>query len=230
MGILGNMDRLSGASIIAIAMASTTLGCGEVEVPAGTSDAATGTPDAATGTPDAEPPCPLGAICGPDQNIAFVTSMPVFPGSLGGLSGGDDLCNSRADAAGLPGTYIAWLSDSTTDAATRIIEANASGWVRPDGRPFALSRARLLTGQLLYPLSLDENGNEALVNVVSGTSMEGTRTTDTCGDWTSETEQGESGRSDFVSRAWTSFGAFPCTSPAHIYCLGVDFDSPLTLP
>jgi hypothetical protein len=43
----------------------------------------------------------------------FVTSE-IFTANLGGISGADDKCNDAAAAAGLPGTYKAWISDSST--------------------------------------------------------------------------------------------------------------------
>ncbi len=209
-----------------------TFACSEIDV-SGSDDAAAidaSGIDASGIAPDAGE-CKLGAICGPQQNIAFVTSSVVQPGQLGGLSGGDEKCNSLADAAGLPGTYIAWLSDSTVNAAERISSTSASGWVRTDGRPFALSRAGLLSENLLYPLSLDENGNDINVVVVTGTSAIGeVESSGTCADWTSDNGIVANGKSDSVSRAWTSLRSDSCADSAHLYCFGVDYDTPLTLP
>jgi hypothetical protein len=66
-------------------------------------------------------------------NIAFGTYHGT-PSSVGGLDGGDALCNAEAADAGLPGTYVAYLSTSAVDAIDRI--GGSRGWVRPDGRPF----------------------------------------------------------------------------------------------
>src|SRR5215470_12239 len=43
-------------------------------------------------------------------NFVFVTSLTKAPQDLGGLDAADRLCNQRAAAGGLPGTYVAWLS------------------------------------------------------------------------------------------------------------------------
>lgn len=113
--------------------------------------------DAAIDADDADSGCVPGVPCGPTNiNRAFVTSTTHVLGALGGLAGADAICNQRAAAAGLDGTYVAWLSSSTASAASRL--ANASGWVRTDGKPFAKSRGDLLAGRLLYPLELDETG------------------------------------------------------------------------
>lgn len=82
-------------------------------------------------------------------NYAFLSSTK-HTGDLGGLTGADTLCNDLATAAGLPGTYVAWLSDSNTDAKDRL--GDASGWLRIDNRPFARSVDELLMDGPLYPL------------------------------------------------------------------------------
>ena len=51
----------------------------------------------------------------------FVTSSNPKGGNLGGLAGGDAVCQSLAQAAGAGGkTWHAYLSSSTVDAKTRI--------------------------------------------------------------------------------------------------------------
>src|SRR6476620_4605705 len=58
----------------------------------------------------------------PAANMGFfVTSSNPKGGNLGGLAGGDALCQSLAQAAGAGGkTWHAYLSTSTVDAKTRI--------------------------------------------------------------------------------------------------------------
>ncbi len=50
---------------------------------------------------------------------AFITSTK-YDGNLGGLTGADAKCQARAVAAGLTGTWKAWLSDGSTSAASRL--------------------------------------------------------------------------------------------------------------
>lgn len=52
-------------------------------------------------------------------HLVFVTSS-VHPCALGGVAGGDSICQARASAAGLPGTYKAWLADASGSPATRM--------------------------------------------------------------------------------------------------------------
>ena len=62
--------------------------------------------------------CDRDGACG--ACLAFVTST-LQQGNLGGLSGADALCTTRAQAANppLPGIYMAWLSDDTGSPSSR---------------------------------------------------------------------------------------------------------------
>src|SRR4051794_13048994 len=49
----------------------------------------------------------------------FVTST-TYSGFLGGLSAADQLCQARANAGTLGGTWVAWMSDGQVDALSKI--------------------------------------------------------------------------------------------------------------
>jgi hypothetical protein len=65
--------------------------------------------------------CAPAELCGPHKKV-FVSSA-VYTGDMGGLAGADEKCNSLAAAAGLTGTYKAWLSDATESPSTRFAKA-----------------------------------------------------------------------------------------------------------
>jgi hypothetical protein len=91
------------------------LGCGSVKSPA--SIDAAGAVD--SGTIDAaaiDAPAP-DADLGP--HLVFVTST-VHDCAFGGLTAADAFCQGRAQAAGLPGSYKAWLADANGSPATRM--------------------------------------------------------------------------------------------------------------
>ncbi len=210
------------------------LGCGEVKATA-ESDASSNVADAGTidaSGPDAGPTCPLGAICEDNLNYAFVTSTNKPGNEIGGLIGADMLCANLAQTAGLPGQYVAWLSSSTVDARDRL--EDASGWIRRDRRPFALSRSDLLSGQIIHPLSLDENGVTRHVDVATNTRFDGTRREQgqyaACDDWNGSQDVHEAGRSSETSNGWTSFDEHSCADNMHLYCLGVNHNNPVELP
>ena len=70
---------------------------------------------------------------------------------MGGLAGGDALCQSHADAAGLDGLFMAWLSDGTDNAITRY-EAADGGYnpyfVKLNGDLVAYSTDDLVDGTI----------------------------------------------------------------------------------
>lgn len=213
-------------------------GCSEVRVP-NKVDSDSGTGDGSTDLLDAtiDPgECPIGAICDVETNYAFVSSTRQAPGSLEGLKGADMLCEELAQAAGLPETgYIAWLSDGNNNARARL--EGASGWIRPDGRPFALGQTELLVGDILYPLNLDELGREVVtgLGVVTGTSNDGTGTNSNhCEGWTKQTGQGlpTAGIAVAVDGDWTQSPASTrtCGANMRIYCLGTGFQTSLEVP
>ena len=167
------------------------------------------------------------------QNYAFVSSTQ-FAASFGGVAGADAECQKLATDADLPGTYVAWISDTTSDAIDRI-PMTAGGWLRTDGRPFALSRAALLAGELLHPLRVTETGQDMpMTETVFTNTMETgvygpiISNIDACADWTSADSSLHSvglGASTSTKIAWTRSVSTGCANMARLYCLGVTHDS-----
>ena len=168
------------------------------------------------------------------SNIVFVTSTTVMPSALGTapddgqapLDTADGICNHLATSAGLGGTYVAWLSTSSASAGDRLMLSEgepARGWMRPDGLPVALTKADLLAGEILYPITLDENGvarNDS--TVLTNTSESGTGLSSHCSNFTVSTGQTRSGRSGTGAGYWTSIGSPSCGASARLYCFGID--------
>lgn len=145
-------------------------------------------------------------------NLMFLSSTTVDLCAVG-VAGADDECTARATAAGLPGRYVSWTSDPTSDARSRL--GNAAGWNRVDGRPFATNLDQLLTSQPFFPPRVDEMGVEMGFRfTVSGTNSSGEEETAT----TSQScEIG--GLSYWGAQGW--FTGF--VSPGnHVLCFGVD--------
>ena len=169
------------------------------------------------------------------RNVAFISSVEFTPGSLGGLAGADAQCQALADDAGLAGTYVAWLSDSTTDAVDRL--ADARGWRRPDGLPFADDVDDIVAGRVWYPLLVDETGtaNAQPRFVLTATNPVGTlHGPSTCDDWDyynplAPPEFVAVGRSDHNAGFWTSGGAGNCQGSYALYCFGIDHAHAVTL-
>ena len=94
------------------------------------------------------------------SNTVFLSSA-VYDGAMGGLDGADAKCQALAAAAGLPGTFRAWLSDSTGSPSTRFTQSTLR-YVRVDGVKVADDWADLTDAtKLLYaPINVTENGDQ----------------------------------------------------------------------
>src|SRR5689334_7241626 len=93
-----------------------------------------------------------------DMSIAhhiFVTSAN-FTGNLGGLHGAVGVCASAAGTAGVHGTFIAWLSDTTTNAIDRVVN-DVGPWVRLDGTLVFANKAQMRSLPSA-PIDVDEFG------------------------------------------------------------------------
>lgn len=140
-----------------------------------------------------------------------------------GLEGADAFCQERAEAAGLPGQYTAWLADSNTSAISRV--GDASGWTRTDGRVVVESLTALGQSGFLRPVLLDEFGNTLVGLVATGANAQGTAeaTGGTfCEDWTSTRGVYRRGSSNAIGPAWTNTSNESCDSPSRLFCLGID--------
>jgi hypothetical protein len=170
-----------------------------------------------------------------DHNLVFATSTK-SPGTFGTLAAADKECADRAAAAGLSGTFKAFLSTSTVNAVDRLVVPStttpARGWVRLDGRPLfdAVTDISSLH-RIWYPVLYDENG-DALVagddGVWTGTLPDGTPTGYTCSSWKAGSEAGTWGEATSGAQLWVDANRSLCDdgpnyfSPFRFYCFMVD--------
>ncbi|MSQ02541.1 MAG: hypothetical protein EXR71_11750 [Myxococcales bacterium] len=157
----------------------------------------------------------------------FVTSGN-FTGGFGGVSGADAECQDAADTAGLGGTWIAFLSDSSQAAGSRIADGP---YVLLDGTTVASSRADLLDGALSTAIHLDEYGASQSKWVFTGSTTAGSSAASgssvngLCSDWTNGCGvcygnhfYATSGRSYDTNSAWTNAGWLFCSQSSGLYC------------
>jgi len=183
---------------------------------------------------------------------AFVTSIQ-YSAALGGLAGADLSCQALAAAASLPNPtgFVAWLSDSTTDAychvhgltgkrvnncGQAVLPAEAGPWVRVDGFPFAdrIDLALHPTGRVLAPMIVTETG--APINIYSavwsGTNDAGelhAANPVPCSDW-SLADAGQIvglGASSATTGSWIYYGMSNCSYSFHVVCLETGPAAPL---
>jgi hypothetical protein len=165
-------------------------------------------------------------------NYVFVTSTARTVSTFGGLAGADAWCNELATDAALPGDYVAWLSTVDVNAIDRL--GGAEGWARVDGLPFARSVNAIVSAEHLFPIRLDEQGQDRLgANVVTATAADGTYFGPTdCDGWTSAVGDARRGSSDALGDVFTTSFDGSCDASLRIYCFGVDdaVDLEINLP
>lgn len=152
----------------------------------------------------------------------FVTSVGKGEGAnLGGLAGADAHCASLAAAAGVTGkTWAAYLSSSDGDAKDRI---GSGPWFNAKGEKIAADVASLHGdgNNITKQTALNEKGE--VINgrgdtpnrhdILTGSTPQGTKTDQTCGNWTSSGADGAAmlGHSDrtglddsVAAKSWNS--------------------------
>jgi len=161
-------------------------------------------------------------------------------GGAQGLAAGDAVCRAHAARAGLPGTFVAWLSDDTDDAYCRAagfsgkkeancgesaLPADAGPWVRPDGLPFARALDRMVWPhhEVILPPALDESGADlGDVYFASATTAEGEASrVAPCGNWTNEDPDSEITGGSTTSSDLAHWGGDWCDQTFRLLCLQV---------
>lgn len=181
-------------------------------------------------------------------NYVFLTNSE-FPGDLKGtdadaLQGADAKCKAAADAARLPGDFVAWISTTTKNAVDRIVATGARGWIRPDGLPVAdtigdstSSSDMLFDGRVYYPPRMTELGNVTTSYAWTSTDNTGAlvATRDNCNNYSSAASAnfGRLGAAFGGPTLWTDDGSAAvssraCDKPNPIYCFGTSVNRRLT--
>ena len=162
----------------------------------------------------------------------FATSG-TYNGNLGGLAGADAKCQERADDAGLPGTYKAWLSGSTriNSVSNRFDrEFDHVPIFRTDGVRIANNWGDLTDGTLLAPIDRDEFGHttgevdRVWTNTRTAGNHYGNDPALACNDWTSTASSRGNynsyiGEVTAINARWTERGnIFSCENQYRLYC------------
>lgn len=173
------------------------------------------------------------------NNLIFVTSTQVA-GNFGGVSPADTMCGQSATAAGLPGSYIAWIASPSVTAVSRL--GSARGWIRPDGQPFADTvgasggKTGFTNGQIYFPPEVNELGSVMgasvwAANQAGADDQVNPSSYVDCTGWSSASSSvvGANGFSAAGSRDWAStYIASYCNTANSLYCLGTNLTTPVT--
>ncbi len=176
--------------------------------------------------------CSATCVVESGSRYVFVSSAQ-FTGNMGGLAGADAQCQALASAAGLPGTYMAWLGDGTQSPATRFSPSNEP-YVLPDGTVIANNWADLTNGDLAHPIDMTEQmgptpigttscGGGGFPTVWSNVDQSGANAgTGHCNGWTDTGATSANwGSTEFATSWWTTWcggGGAVCGWTSPIYC------------
>jgi hypothetical protein len=184
-------------------------------------------------------PCPSFCNC-ESAKIVFLSSEAYAGNSLGGIDGADAKCQTLATAAGLSGTFKAWISSGIiTNPKARFTRGNGP-YTLVDGTVVANNWYDLTDGELINAIDLDEKKvrRNEIIPVWTATAANGETYlayqpqtnlyAATCGRWTSGGEcpaecvgfVGASGNA-ITNSAWTTLGTdytVECQYSANLYC------------
>lgn len=147
---------------------------------------------------------------------AFVSST-YYQGALGGIAGADAKCQTLANGRSLGGTWVAWLSDSSTNARDRVSDVE---YRLLDGSVIATHKADLLDGTLLHTINVNELGAvvTSTENPWTGTDDSGIATSDNCTGWTAAAVvKGSTGNSRSTA-GWSSGSSTGCSFSQPLFC------------
>jgi len=201
-GKRGRRDRVRGAekagAALVVALGLVFIACGE------------------------NPMAPTETVPSKDRTV-FVTSA-IFTGAIGGVSAANRACTDLAIAAGLPGTYRAWLSDIKGLAPSLTFTRPEAPFVMTSGVRVADHWADLVDGTLNNPIVIDERGAQAdsVPMVWTGTDPHGRPVASDamCHGWMSASgdAHGQVGGFDEIGNGWSALQTNECDQPGRLYC------------
>jgi hypothetical protein len=144
--------------------------------------------------------------------------------SGGGTASGDAFCQGEANAASLPGTYLALLATTTASAISRFDLAGPP-WARLDNTELAVSTAAFASGATIAAFDMTTASTHVTDYVVTGatTPDQVGVNANTCNDWTitNPSRNWVAGSSEFIGFRFFSNGTFntTCNLSGRLYCL-----------
>jgi len=168
-------------------------------------------------------PTDQSATC---SKLVFITSTTYATGNLNGLAAADAACQTQASAAGLPGVYKAWLSTTTTSAASRLTHSTHP-YRLVDGTQVASDWTDLTDGTIAAPIDKTELGATVAMEFVwTDTNTDGSAAAYDCLGWMSSSASNLAGAGDSTNtnQMWTNRGVYYCdgslfgSTPRALYC------------
>jgi hypothetical protein len=158
------------------------------------------------------------ADAGADAGLRVFVSSTARNANLGGLPGGDAICQGLATDAGLGGTWAAWLSNNGGAGPHAIDRVTSAGpWRLVTGEIVAANKTELASGTLKHAIDRDEKGAAVVGRVWTGTGADGRYLTNDCDKWTTG-GSGRVGSSTGSDATWTSVAVDDCGNVRRLYC------------
>ena len=164
--------------------------------------------------------------------FVFLTDS-TYTGNLGGItssnpvySTADKKCKDEAGAAGLPGTYKAWISNYILGAISPSLRFTKGvvPYVRTDFTRIATSWATFASATHENPIDTDANG-DAIAGPLfawTGTDSDGTSADPVaCAGWITDqaAATGVIGEPDQTDATWTNFSSAGCNNTHRLICV-----------
>ena len=150
-----------------------------------------------------------------EEKIAFVSSGTLANALSQSAATADAFCTTAAANAGLAGNFVAWYSDTTSNAKDRLPTFAAIR--RIDGGLIATTLADLTDGTIGVSMSIDEFGAPVSgFNIATHTLASGDLAPDSCTG--SNPTVGVVGRTTAVNSNWTQISTESCSSALRLYC------------
>ena len=128
----------------------------------------------------------------------------------------DSFCAQAAAAAGLPGTFVAWFSDTDNNISAIDRITIPGTWARLDGATVASGISDLTDGSLEAPINVDEYGNPTTSNTAAtNTLISGSFDPDSCS--LSSPGSGKTGNPQATDSRWTENSTALCNTTHHPY-------------
>ena len=158
-----------------------------------------------------------------EARLLFTTSS-LYTGDLGGIAGADAKCAQSASTAGLDGTFVALLSDATTNAIDRV--GDVGPWNLTNGQLAFRTQADLATVPATA-LGINENGLVVGPPTCAwtGSKAGGKAAPELCMNWTLGTNDmvGKTGNTNTIDNRWiegiNDCGNKICSVAQHLYCI-----------
>lgn len=157
----------------------------------------------------------------------FITSTTYDP-NFGSAAAADALCQARAIAASRTGTFRAFVSSSTSSAASRITNAPGRPWYLYSTTPARIANnlTDLLDGTIQQAINVTEFGVDVLNPKFAwtGSTTSGTAVPDsTCNDWTTTkaSKKATRGAADKTNYQWVNQVDASCNQQYRLYCFQI---------